>query len=397
MPPKGQLRPDSFGFDKQGRHVPLHHRSPREDGHASGLPNRGATDKMFPGNILPRSVVRLSPFRFHALKLALFSTVLAYLAADLLGFHGPVWHALHSSDSRQTPDTWVARVYGETLTEEQLLRHQAEQNWLSGRPLADDSRRASMLVEMLRGALLRLRTRYNDQNLPDFTRQAAEEVSRLASRARSGEDFSLWLASQGYTRESFTQKVAARLMQAAQLERAIAPFCQVREEDIERHFRELSPSLTRPASRTLRHIFLPTLDRQEEDVRREAESLLDRLQKGEDFAELARQCSQDEHSAPHGGELGVVYDTPSRPLAELPLFGANALPSHQPVLARSRWGWHLLLAGEITPERPLQLDECRESLRTAIISAQRELATRAYFRESLREGFQNKRIKTHVK
>lgn len=343
------------------------------------------------------SAVRLSPFRLHALKLALFSTVLAYLAADLLGFHGPVWYTLHKGDEPPQKEGLVAEVYGEAITEEQLLRHQAEQNWLSGRPLTDDSRRASMLVEMLRESLLRLRTRYNDQNLPDCSRQAEEEVARLASRARSDIDFLTTLASQGYTRETFTQKVQARLMQTAQLERAISPFCQASDEDVEQHYRELLTQLTQPASRPLRHIFLPTLDREEQEGRQEASLLLERLRAGEDFATLARQHSQDERSAPRGGELGVIYDTPHRPLPELPLFGEGAIPSHQPVLAQSRWGWHILLAGDISPERPLQLEECRESLRTALISAQRELAARSYFREGLREGFQQHRIKTHVK
>lgn len=341
--------------------------------------------------------MRLSPFRLHALKLALFSTVLAYLAADLLGFHGPVWHALHKGDEVPRAEGLVAEVYGEALTEAQLLRHQAEQNWLSGRPLSDDSRRASMLVEMMKESLLRLRTRYNDKNLPDCSQRAKEEVARLASRARSDIDFLTGLASQGYTRETFTQKVQARLMQTAQLERAIAPFCQVSDEDVERHYRELSSQLILPASRPLRHIFLPTLDRDEQEVRQEASRLLERALAGEDFAGLARQHSQDERSAPQGGDLGIIYDTPHRPLPELPLFGEGSIPSHQPVLAQSRWGWHILLAGELSPERPLPLEECRESLRTALISAQREFAVRSYFREGLREGFQQHRIKTHVK
>jgi hypothetical protein len=92
-----------------------------------------------------------------------------------------------------------------------------------------------------------------------------------------------------------------------------------------------------------------------------------------------------------------VYDDALLPLPELPLFGDAALPAGTPTLARSKWGWHIILAGPVTPAYTPSLEECRESIRTAIISAQRELGVNAFFDTLIKEGFQQKRIKIHVK
>jgi hypothetical protein len=95
--------------------------------------------------------------------------------------------------------------------------------------------------------------------------------------------------------------------------------------------------------------------------------------------------------------LGIIEDTTGRPLPELPLFGENAIPANTPVAVHSKWGWHILLAGEITPVGIRSFEECRESIRTAIISTRREQAVNAWFKGAVKEGFIKKRIRTHVK
>lgn len=340
--------------------------------------------------------MKLSSLNIFAIKLALFSSALLYMAVDLLWWHGPVWKAMYREGGALagSPEP-VAAVYGEEISAGQLARYEAEQDLLAGRTAPEAQRRASMLMDLVRASLLRLRTRYNDKNLPSFHDEAQEEVARLASRALDEEHFAAALASQGYTREQFTAKLETRLRSLALLERSIAPLVQVEEEEISRVFQQLQQEMRQPASREVRHIFLATLDRNPAEVRAAAEQLLARLQAGEDFATLAKAHSEDEHSAPQGGSLGVIADDSSFALPELPLFGEGAIAAGAPVLAQSRWGWHILLAGEISPARPLTVEEVRESIRTALLSTRREQAIRAYFEAGIREGFSKKRIQIH--
>lgn len=343
--------------------------------------------------------MRLSPLKIYTLKLTLFSTVLAYLAVDLWWWHGPLWQAIHLQDQHPTmQQNVVAEVLGEYITAEQLARYEREQNFLAGRESADELRRTSMLMDLVRAAHLRIRTRYNDKNLPDCKKVAEEEVARLASRAKTLDFFEGWVQSQGYRDSSeLIDKVEVRLKSLAQLERAIAPLCQVTDEDVAKHYELLKEQLILPENRVAKHIFLETHGKDEAEVKQRAESILARLHAGEDFRTLAQACSEDMHSAPKGGELGIIWNDARRPLQEIPLFGESAIPPHSPQLVKSKWGWHIIQAGEIHPARQQTLAECRESIHSALISAQREIAIDTYFNTGVRDAIRQKSIKIHAK
>ncbi len=335
-----------------------------------------------------------TPTKISLLKLALFTPALAYFAGDLLLWQGPVWQLLHPEKPQVDTSLLAAEVQGEPITHAQLARYEAEQDALAGRRTPEAARRSLYLMDMVRHSLLRNRTRYNDKNLPSCRDEAVAEVARLASRYPSEAAFTLSLASQGYTRESFTDRVEARLREFALLERALAPYTEPREEEITAAYESVKDELTLPARRAVSHIFLATLRKDAAAVQAEAQALLARLQAGEaDFATLAREHSEDARSAPQGGALGTLADDTSLPLPELPLFGENAIPPGTPTLVQSRWGWHILLAGETTPARTPTLAECRESLTTALRSARKEAALRDYMKSDVQEN--RKRIIFH--
>ncbi len=342
--------------------------------------------------------MKWTPNRIAALKLGIFVPALIYMGIDLLAWHGPVWHLMYGpqQESRDTSGL-AAEVGGEPITLAQLARHEAEQDCLAGRTVPQPARRASYLMEMVRATQLLTRTRYNDKNLPDCRAEAQAEVARLATRFENDAAFERALAGQGYTRQSYTDKLTVRLRERAMLERAIAEASQVSEDELAAAYESMRDELTLPARRKVSHIFLAILDKDAAAVKAEAEKLLARLQAGEDFAALARSASEDERSAPHGGALGELQDISTRPLPELPLFGEKAIPANVPTLAQSRWGWHILLAGETQPAALPPLDECRESLRSALASVKRELALREYFKIDLMDAQKKKRIRFHLR
>lgn len=314
---------------------------------------------------------------------------LAYLMLDLWVLQGPMYGFLHKD--KQVAEAAVA-VYGERVSHEQLARHKTEQEAISGRKKTA----ISTAMDMVRSCLLRMRTRYNDNQLPHNRAAAEQEVAALATRAGSQAEFEQQLASQGYTLHQFTDKLEARQMQLALLDRNVEAASQVDDAAIEAHYNQLKEELTIPASRTVQHIFLASLHRSEEDARSLAEQVFSRLKNGEDFAALAAEVSEDANSAAHGGNLGTVYDNALLPLPELKLFGETAITADTPSLVRSKWGWHIILAGPIVPSHTPTLEECRETLRTAIISAQREIGIDGFFDTLIKEAHKKKRIQIHV-
>lgn len=328
--------------------------------------------------------------KIYVVKAAIIGSTLAYMILDLWVLHGPMYGFLHKD--KQAAESAVV-VYGERISHAQLARHKAEQEAIAGRSKPN----LTMAMDMVRSSLLRMRTRYNDAQLTHDRSAAEKEVEALASRHGSPAEFDQLLASQGYTRRSFTDKLEARQLQLALLDRNLAPHTQVDNAAIMAHYKLLKDELTIPASRPVKHIFVASLHRKEEDARRRAELAMNRLNAGEGFADLAAEMSDDTANAARGGNLGTVYDDALLPLPELKLFGDGAIPAGTPTLAQSKWGWHVILAGPITPAYTPSLDECRETLRTAIISAQRELGVNTFFDTLIKEAHKQQRIQIHVK
>lgn len=328
--------------------------------------------------------------KIYVIKAAIIGSALAYMILDLWVLHGPMYGFLHKD--KQAAEAAVV-VYGERISHAQLARHKAEQEAIAGR----SKPALTMAMDMVRSSLLRMRTRYNDAQLPHNRAAAEKEVASLATRAGSDAEFDQQLASQGYTRRSFTDKLEARQMQLALLDRNLAPHTQVDNAAIMAHYKLLKEEMTIPASRPVKHIFIASLHRPADEARRAAELVMSRLDAGEGFADLATEVSEDAATAGRGGNLGTVYDDALLPLPELKLFGEGAIPAGTPTLAQSKWGWHVILAGPITPAYTPSLEECRETLRTAIISAQRELGVNTFFDTLIKEAHKQQRIQIHVK
>ncbi|MEQ9727226.1 SurA N-terminal domain-containing protein [Pseudomonas sp. WHRI 8822A] len=103
-------------------------------------------------------------------------------------------------------------------------------------------------------------------------------------------------------------------------------------------------------------------DVSEDQAKAKIEDLQKRLQKGEDFAALAKEFSQDPGSASEGGDLGYagkgVYD----PAFEEALYALKKDEVSAPV--RTEFGWHLIkLLGVQAPEVPT-LASMKEKLET---------------------------------
>lgn len=119
---------------------------------------------------------------------------------------------------------------------------------------------------------------------------------------------------------------------------------KVSDEDIQAEYEKQIANLGE--QRKASHILLETGDKlNDEQARAKLEELAGRIAKGEDFAALAREFSNDPGSAASGGDLGFagkgVYD----PAFEEALFGLKAGEVSAPV--KSQFGWHLIRLDEV--------------------------------------------------
>ncbi|TVR93236.1 MAG: hypothetical protein EA416_05430 [Trueperaceae bacterium] len=119
-----------------------------------------------------------------------------------------------------------------------------------------------------------------------------------------------------------------------------------------------------PAEVCAKHILVPELE--------DAEAVIERLEAGEDFGEVAAEVSTDTGSATRGGELGCLPQGATVPTFDEAAFGATIGELTGPV--QTDFGYHLLVVDERIDERQRSFDEVRDQIERDLRSARAELA-----------------------
>lgn len=135
---------------------------------------------------------------------------------------------------------------------------------------------------------------------------------------------------------------------------------EVSEDEILDRYEQQKDQLLNKETRTASHILLTANDDDEQQVETTIKELKQRIDQGEDFAELARQYSQDPGSASSGGELGEVERGMMVQPFEDALFELDEGSVSQPV--KTQFGWHLIKLDHIQAAKVPELDEVRATL-----------------------------------
>ncbi len=331
----------------------------------------------------------LSSLKLFALKLAIFSSVLLYLALDLWAFQGPVWYLVHEraikSHELDKEDAVMAELHGEKYRQSDWEELHGALAYLNGVEQMPASAKWSILLTGLQDRLLYLRLRYNDNNVDSFMEDAKEELDRMKSRSRSPKDWEKRLSEAGISEENLLLNIERLLRQQSLLERSIAAASEVSEKELQKYYEVSKEHMRLPAQRAMRHLFIRGLNRNAQEAEARATTLLQSLEAGEDFTELTRKNSDDTATARRGGQLGMLDEAHGLAVLGVNICDEDILPSNKPTLIKSDWGWHICLAEPVVPSRIPSFEECRDSLRTALESARRERAIQQYFDKSFKE------------
>ena len=137
----------------------------------------------------------------------------------------------------------------------------------------------------------------------------------------------------------------------------------VPEEDLKKYYREHEKDFLLPEQIKVRHILIASLKEatpeEKEKARTRAEAVLQQLNRGEDFAKLAGEVSEDQNSATKGGELAPI--TPGKTNSEEFEKAAFALKAGQTsgIVATSH-GFHIIKLDERQEKRTAPFGEARD-------------------------------------
>jgi parvulin-like peptidyl-prolyl isomerase len=331
-----------------------------------------------------------------ALRLAIYTTILGFVAADLLLFEGPLHRRLKGNPS-DSPEAIaaakaagaVARVFGHPIVRSQLDRAVHERLNLEGRNAADVAPQELTLIryaalgDLIDHELLRVKAKVNHSAVLVSPEEIDSRYADFASRFGSPEALLETMVAQGIPdQQALRERIAARIQQEKYVEMRIGPLVSVSDEEVAEWYEKHREALALPERISARHVFLRNQGRSSDDARETLAVALASLRDGTaEFAEVALKLSEDAATRESGGALGWMTR------ARLPEdFAAQVfdLPLHEPQLVRTRLGWHLV---EVTERKPMEvraLKVVEPEIRAALVAIKRREAAEE-FRAALRQ------------
>ena len=230
----------------------------------------------------------------------------------------------------------------------------------------EETLRQTLLLERLRTALTDWIT-VSDAELAEEYRRRNEKVKLSVVTFRpddyrdqvdaSDEDVAaLYAQNTGDYRVPEKRRIRFLVIDAESIRATIT----IAPEEVESYYNTNIGLYTSPGRVQASHILLRTEDKDEAAVRRQAEEVLAQAKGGADFAELARQYSEDEVTAELGGDLDFFGRGAMVPEFEAAAFELEPGAISEPV--QTAFGFHIIKVIEKVEETVQTLDDLREEI-----------------------------------
>jgi len=270
--------------------------------------------------------------------------------------------------------------------DEAAIRHRAALARI-GRSVAPDQSAVvdRQVLESLVQAKL-LHARATDADRAKARALADKRFATERANAPSEEAFARRLKVAGLTADQFKARLFDDALSEVVLERELG--VQVSDDAVKKYYDENPSKFEQPETVRIAHILFMTRDatgtelpdNQKLAKRKKAEEVLQLARKGEDFAKLAREYSDDEPTKPRGGELQpIARGTTLQWLPELEA-AAFALPTNQvSEIIATRLGYHIIKVLEHTPPKIVELDKVADTIRQVLKARQFQKLAPDYF------------------
>jgi peptidyl-prolyl cis-trans isomerase C len=211
-----------------------------------------------------------------------------------------------------------------------------------------------------------------DARLTQIRQQFSNEQAFLAA-----------LAQQKVTVDKLKEQTRSQMLVNKIIEAEIAPRIAVADKDISAFYDQNKDKFSEPEAAHVSHILIRFPEKADATARKkvqaQAADLLKQLKGGADFAKLARQFSQDQGSAPGGGDLGFVARGQTVPAFEAAAFALK--PGQLSGLVETQFGYHVIKGAERRPARQVPLAEASPRISQYLTDQQRQHRTTAFIEE----------------
>ncbi len=294
--------------------------------------------------------------------------------------------------SVQLPDP-VATVNEEKISRELLLKDLNDAAAANGMKLSDLAKdqqlgAARLVLDQIITEKLVEAASANEQ-VSDAEVKA--ELQKVEQQFPSQEEFKHELQKSGQTLSELQARLTDMLKRRKWVERQIAGKDQVTEADAKKFYEANIKEFEHGEEVGAQHIlFLVPKDATEQVIatkKEEAMKAMGRAKKGEDFATLARELSEEPGAKQTGGDLG--YFAKDRMVKEFSDKAFSLKPGDISDPVRTQFGWHIIKVTGRKPAGTTPFDEVKVQLITMLKNGNQRAATQ--------ETLKNLREKAKVK
>ena len=205
-----------------------------------------------------------------------------------------------------------------------------------------------------------------DQELEKIKQQVGEQARASGQELSNEEAYEQALKQNNISEEELRDDIRENLP-VQKVQEEVAGNAEPTDEEIQKYYEQNKESqFTTPEQRCVRHILFP------KDQKQKAEDVKKQLEGGDDFAELAKEYSQDPGSAEKGGDLGCLGKGETVPPFEEAAFGAEEGEIVGPV--KTQFGYHILEVTDAKPEQARPLSEVEPEIRSQLTSEEQSQA-----------------------
>lgn len=318
------------------------------------------------------------------------TTILA--AAFLIAFQLSVGSLL-SQDGPRILDEIVAKINDEVVTLTDLNSALAERR-LELRQETGDSAEAEKRFQAEKSQLLKsyIHTRLMLQKAEElgFDADIDAEVGAFMENMRqemgipSLEVLDQYLRQQDSSLQKFRQKVRDNLITRSLIQNFVYGKITLLTPEVEKFYQEHIDRFTEPAKVRLAEILFLTEGKNRAEVRAKAESVLDRLEKGEPFDQLAKEYSEGP-TASKGGEIGYFNKGTMNAALEEAAFNVD-VGSHSGIV-ESDYGFQIIQVLDRTEASVKPLDEVRPQIAEALYQRKAQPEMQEFVKELVRDSY----------
>lgn len=229
----------------------------------------------------------------------------------------------------------VAKVGKESITKDNLYTFFVEQNGEA----ALDTLITKNLIEQ----------EVEKEKISVSKKDIDAELQELIDSYGGEETFNQQLATSGLTMEDVESDVKTNL----QIEKILEPLIEITDEEMQTYFDENKDSFAKTKQVKASHILV------EDEAT--AKKVKEKINAGEDFAELAKEYSTDTASAESGGDLGFFGEGSMVAEFEKAAFSMKVDEISEPV--KSEYGYHIIKVTDKQEASEAKFDDSKEEIK----------------------------------